>query len=182
MSASASPVRGEPADSRAYPARPLLAVSVAVFRDGRVLLARRAAPPLAGAWSLPGGLVERGETLHEAVRRELAEETGAIARDPFFTTHHEVIARDDAGDVARHYVIAVFAGAWAGDDPAGASRPDAGADAPVTGWFVPGDIAGLEATPGLGDVVARAAAVLVGSVSAGSVSAGPVPAGSGRGA
>ena len=71
----------KPADSdpRAYPKMPLLAVSAAVFRDGRVLIAKRGRPPLDGIWSLPGGLVEPGETLAEAAAREVLEETGVEA-------------------------------------------------------------------------------------------------------
>jgi ADP-ribose pyrophosphatase YjhB (NUDIX family) len=60
-------------EDRLYPARPILAVSVAVFREGRVLVGRRARPPMAGRFSLPGGVVEVGETLVEAAARELYE-------------------------------------------------------------------------------------------------------------
>ena len=67
------------AESRAYPTRPFLAASIAVFRDGQVLLAERAAPPAARLFSLPGGLVEPGESLQEAALRELEEETGVEA-------------------------------------------------------------------------------------------------------
>ena len=63
------------ADARAYPTRPFLAVSAAIVREGRVLVARRARPPANGVFSLPGGVVEAGETLHEAVKREVIEET-----------------------------------------------------------------------------------------------------------
>jgi ADP-ribose pyrophosphatase YjhB (NUDIX family) len=57
------------ASSRTYPARPYLAVSAAIFRDGRLLIVRRARPPAHGLFTLPGGGVELGETLHEAVSR-----------------------------------------------------------------------------------------------------------------
>ncbi len=159
MSAPATPVAGGDADARAYPAYPLVAVSIAVFRQGQVLLARRAAPPAAGLWSLPGGLVEPGETLHDAALRELAEETGVRARDAVFAANHEVIMRDDAGAVSRHYVIAVFAAAWAGDGAA--TEPS------HAGWFGENDIAGLETTPGLAAIVARAGAALADARSGG---------------
>ena len=72
-------------DARAYPTRPFLAVSAAIVRDGRVLVVRRARAPANGLFSLPGGVVEAGETLHEAVIREISEET-AIAIEPEIAT------------------------------------------------------------------------------------------------
>ena len=62
-------------EGRSYPARPILAVSAAIIRGGKVLVVRRARPPAAGLYTLPGGGVEVGETLIEAVRREVREET-----------------------------------------------------------------------------------------------------------
>ena len=100
------------AGDRAYPARPILAASIAVFRNGRVLLARRARPPGAGRFSLPGGLVEVGETLEEAALRELREEVAVEARVLRFNRHVEVIERDADGRVERHFVVASFVGAW----------------------------------------------------------------------
>lgn len=64
---------------REFPTQPLIGVGGVVFDDlGRVLLVRRAREPLLGHWSLPGGLLELGETLKEGVRREVAEETGLL--------------------------------------------------------------------------------------------------------
>jgi len=63
-------------DARAYPERPYLAVSAAIVRDGKILVVRRARAPARGLYSLPGGVVEIGETLTEAVTREVSEETG----------------------------------------------------------------------------------------------------------
>ena len=59
------------ADVRAYPDRPFLAVSAAIIRDGRVLVARRARAPALDIWTMPGGVVEQGETLTEALKREI---------------------------------------------------------------------------------------------------------------
>jgi 8-oxo-dGTP diphosphatase len=80
--------------SRLYPERPILAASVAVFRDGRVLLAARTAPPYDQVFSLPGGLVEPGESLEQAALRELTEETGVTAGIVGFAGHVEIIERD----------------------------------------------------------------------------------------
>ena|SRR5690348_9089562 len=110
--------------SRRYPDRPYLGVSVAVWRDGAVLLVKRGRPPLAGYWSFPGGGVELGERLEEAARREVLEEAGieiAIVRQ---IDRAEIIVRDADGRVERHYVLIVFAGrpvsgdVRAGDDAA----------------------------------------------------------------
>lgn len=110
---AALPVSGAgDGDGRLYPARPLLAASLAVIRGDRVLLAQRAAPPLAGRFTLPGGLVEPGEALAEAARREMREEVGVEARIIGFNRHVEVIEHDSEGRVMRHYVIASFVGAW----------------------------------------------------------------------
>ena len=69
--------------SRTYPTRPYLAVSAAIFRDGKVLIVRRARPPAHGLYTLPGGGVELGETLEDAVIREVREETALeVAPNP----------------------------------------------------------------------------------------------------
>ena len=61
---------------REYPERPLVGVGGVVILEGRALLIKRGGPPLEGEWSIPGGMLELGETLDQGVRRELAEETG----------------------------------------------------------------------------------------------------------
>ncbi len=83
------------ADSaRIYPTRPYLAVSAAIFRDGQVLIVRRARPPAHGLYTLPGGGVELGETLEQAVVREIREET-ALAIEPVeLVGFRQAIVRD----------------------------------------------------------------------------------------
>ena len=111
------------ANSRLYPTRPILAASIAVFREGRVLLAERVNPPAANCFSLPGGLVETGETLEAAARRELMEETGVSARILGFNAHVEVIEPDTEGRFTRHFVVCSFVGTWIAGE--GATGPEA---------------------------------------------------------
>ena len=68
-------------DPRAYPDRPFLAVSAVIVRDGKILIVRRARPPAQDRYTLPGGVVEVGETLIEAITREVEEET-ALSIEP----------------------------------------------------------------------------------------------------
>jgi ADP-ribose pyrophosphatase YjhB (NUDIX family) len=93
--------------------RPELAVSAAIFRDHhRVLLVRRARPPANGLWTLPGGRVEIGETLVEAVRREVAEETGLTIDVVDLAGYREIILGEAVADRGRHFVILPFAARW----------------------------------------------------------------------
>lgn len=139
------------ADDRTYPARPILAASIAVFREGRVLIATRTKPPGAGVWSLPGGLVEVGETLEEAALRELMEEVGVQARIVDFNRHVQRVDRDEKGRVRHHFVVASFVGAWA------AGEPQTGPEAGEVRWVNPRDLGDLPTTPHLGRILARAA-------------------------
>ncbi len=124
--------------SRLYPDRPLLAASLAVFRDDRVLLAQRFAAPLADRFTLPGGVVEPGETLEQAALREMFEEVGVTARIIGFNRHVELIEYDGDGAVKRHYVIASFVGEWIAGDG------DIGPEAKAVVWV---DRASVETLP-----------------------------------
>lgn len=138
------------ADARSYPTRPFLAVSAAIIRDGQILLVRRARPPAQGLFSLPGGVVEAGETLEEAVAREVSEETGLAIEPVALAGFREAIARDDAGRVERHFVILPFAARWlAGEVKLNEELAEAR-------WLEPSAIAGLPTTAGLGEIVAKA--------------------------
>ena len=81
-----------------------------------MLLGARRAGPYSGVFSLPGGLVETGETLEEAALREVEEETGVRGEIVAFNGWREVINRDGEGRVHRHYVIASFAARWVSGD------------------------------------------------------------------
>jgi len=96
------------ADRRLFPLHPAPAVSIAVFRGDEVLLASRTRAPYAGLFTLPGGLVETGETLESAALRELREETGVLARLVGFNQPVQFIARDASGRVEHHYIILSF--------------------------------------------------------------------------
>lgn len=135
---------------RLYPASPRLAASIAVFRHNRVLLATRTRPPYAGAFSLPGGLVELGETLAEAALRELREEVDVEARITGFNRHIESIERDENGAIRQHYVIASFVAEWVHGE--GTEGPEAGAIL----WAAPDDLSHLVTTPRLAEIVASA--------------------------
>ena len=100
------------ADDRLYPQRPYLAVSAAILRDGKVLIVRRARKPALGVYTLPGGVVEAGETLEEAVRREVREETALDIEPVALAGHREVIIRDAQARTERHFVILCFASRW----------------------------------------------------------------------
>jgi 8-oxo-dGTP diphosphatase len=139
-------------DDRVFPARPILAVSAAVFRDGRVLIVRRARAPMIGHFSLPGGVVEVGETLAEAVARELEEEVGVSARIIAFNRHVEAIAHG-GNRVRTHFVIASFVAHWT----AGAARVSDEVDA--IDWIDPDGAPPSPTTPGLGEILASAARI-----------------------
>jgi len=90
---------------RRYPKHPLVGVGALIFEGGRILLAERGKEPLKGWWSLPGGLVETGETLRDAVCREVLEETGLVVEPAGLFEIFERIMRDDAGAAEYHYVL-----------------------------------------------------------------------------
>ena len=91
--------------ARQYPAHPLLGVGAIIFKDDTVLLVERAGEPLKGWWSIPGGLLETGETLEAAVRREVREETGLIVEVVLRFDIFERIMRDAEGRAEYHYVL-----------------------------------------------------------------------------
>jgi 8-oxo-dGTP diphosphatase len=137
---------------RLFPARPILAVSAAVFREGRALIIRRAQAPLLGHFSLPGGGVEVGETLAAALARELIEEVGIEAEIVAFNRHVEAIYRE--GDRIRmHFVIASFVARWIRGEPRLSDEVD------EVEWVDPAGPLPSPTTPELGEVLARAARI-----------------------
>jgi 8-oxo-dGTP diphosphatase len=141
-------------DSRSYPERPILAVSAAIFRDGKVLIIRRGRPPGKGIYTLPGGVVETGEALMDAAVREVREETGLEIEPVALAGHREVIVRDPGGRAARHFVVMCFAARWLSGEP-GTSEEIAEA-----GWRDPSSLGGLSTTEGLAEIIADAEAII----------------------
>ena len=103
--------------AREYPSRPLVGLGVVLLRRDAVLLVRRGKPPAAGAWSIPGGAQELGETAEAGARRELLEETGLHAGPLHLAAQVDSITRDPAGAVQFHYTILDFAARWTGGTP-----------------------------------------------------------------
>jgi ADP-ribose pyrophosphatase YjhB (NUDIX family) len=138
-------------DDRIFPARPILAVSAAIFRDGKVLVVRRARHPALGVYTLPGGVVEAGETLTEAVAREVLEETGLVITPVTLAGHREAISHATDGRAERHFVILCFASRWVSGEVVLNDELD------DHRWVAPAEIEGLKTTEGLAAIVAAAA-------------------------
>jgi len=138
------------AEPRTYPTRPYLAVSAAIFRAERVLIVRRARPPAQGLYTLPGGVVELGESLIEAVVREVREETGLAIEPVALAGYREALARDAAGRIERHFVILPFAARWLSGELA------LNEELAEARWLLPSELSGLTTTEGLADIVAAA--------------------------
>jgi ADP-ribose pyrophosphatase YjhB (NUDIX family) len=141
-------------ESRAYPQRPFLAVSAAIIHEDRALIVRRAKPPSGGLYTLPGGVVEAGETLHTALKREVLEETAVTIEPVALAGHREIIGRDDDGRVARHFVVMAFACRWISGEPV------LNEELAEAQWLKRAKIPSLQTTEGLAEIVAAAFDIL----------------------
>jgi ADP-ribose pyrophosphatase YjhB (NUDIX family) len=135
---------------RHYPEQPVVGVGAVLFRGEEVLLVRRGQEPARGAWSLPGGLVELGETLEEALRRELREETGLTVKVLGVSAVLERIYRDPDGGIPYHYVLVDFLC----DGQGGELRP--GSDITAARFVPLTELAGLELPEFTAGVIRRA--------------------------
>ncbi len=126
--------------------RPQLAVSAAIFRDGKVLLVRRARSPGKGFYSLPGGRVEFAESLHQALTREVDEETGLEIDIVGLAGWREVLPSAGGG----HYVIMSFAARWRANEPVLNDEHD------DFKWLAPSALGDLRLTGGLPEVLEAA--------------------------
>ncbi|MFL6790200.1 MAG: NUDIX hydrolase [Bradyrhizobium sp.] len=129
------------------PTHPQLAVSGAIFRDGKLLLVRRARSPGKGFYSLPGGRVEFGESLHSALHREVDEETGLKIDIVGLAGWREVLPGNSGGG---HYLIMSFAARWAAREVLLNDEHD------DFKWLPPDALGDLKVTGGLLEVIAAA--------------------------
>jgi ADP-ribose pyrophosphatase YjhB (NUDIX family) len=139
-----------PEDDRRYPKRPIVGVGAIILRRDRILMAQRGKEPLKGWWSLPGGALEIGESLKDAVRREVCEETGLEIRPLGVLEIFERIIRDATGAPEYHYVLIDFMCRVTG----GTLR--AGDDVCQVEWVRRRDLTTLRITEGTLGVIERA--------------------------
>jgi 8-oxo-dGTP diphosphatase len=122
---------------------PRIGVLAVVPRDGRCHLVLRAKPPAEGFWGFPGGSQEWGETVYDAARRELLEETGIVADSPRLLTVLDTIDRDESGVIRHHFTLVAVRLRWISGEGVAAS------DAAATGWFGPEDLGAIPVLPGV---------------------------------
>ena len=122
---------------REYPDSPLVGVGAVIIEDGRVLLVKRGHPPLAGEWSIPGGVLEIGETMREAAVREAREETCLTVEPAELLGVYDRVLRDDAGRIRYHFVLIDFL------CRAVKGKAEAADDADEVHWFTPAETEGL---------------------------------------
>ena len=138
---------------REYPESPLVGVGAVIVDDhreeNRVLLIRRGTVPLLGEWSLPGGVLECGETLREAVVREAREETGLVVETVEMLGVYERLIRGDEGRMRYHYVLIDFLCRPVGGDL------KAGSDATDVRWFTRDELPTLNLAYDANDVVLK---------------------------
>lgn len=135
---------------REYPEVPLIGVGVVILDAGKVLLVKRGAPPSQGKWSLPGGLVQLGESAEAAAVREVEEECGLRVRLLGLAGVIDRITRDAQGRVRYHFVLVDYAAV----PESGTAR--AGSDAAEVRWVPVGELDGYETTDGLAAMIERA--------------------------
>lgn len=122
----------------------------AIVTGGRLVLVQRAHEPYRGWWGLPGGAVELGETVAEALEREVREETGLVVTPRGFLALRDAIGRDSASGVRYHYVILFFLAEFLG------GKLRAGDDAARAEWVAQGDLGRYNLVPGAEDIIRMA--------------------------
>jgi 8-oxo-dGTP diphosphatase len=132
---------------REYPDAPLVGVGAIIIEQDRVMLVKRAHPPLAGEWSIPGGALELGETLRQAAAREALEETGFVVEVAELLGVYDRILRDADGRVRYHYVLIDFLCRRI------AGEPQAAGDAAEARWFTRGEVSQLSLAEDTAEVI-----------------------------
>jgi 8-oxo-dGTP diphosphatase len=141
-------------DDRRYPSRPFLGVGALIFEASNILLVERAKEPLKGYWSLPGGILETGEKLEDAIRREVLEETGLEVEPLSIFEIFERIMPDEAGRAEYHYVLIDYL-----CRPVG-GRLQAASDVSRAAWVAEQNLGEYRLTEGTLAVIERAFAKL----------------------
>lgn len=134
---------------REYPDNPFIGVGAVIVQNNHVLLIRRGTPPLLGEWSLPGGVLECGETLRDAVAREAREETGLLVETGEMLGVYERIIPGDDGRVRYHFVLLDFLCRATGGEL------KAGSDAADVRWFAREELPALNLAFDANEVVVK---------------------------
>lgn len=137
-------------DDRRYPQRPIVGVGALIFQRGRILMAQRGKEPLKGWWSLPGGALELGESLHDGVCREVREETGLEIEPRRVFEIFERIMRDAEGQPEYHYVLIDYLCRVRG------GTLQAGDDVCAVAWLTLAEVKALQITEGTLAVIEKA--------------------------
>ena len=126
--------------NRRYPTQPVVGVGAIILRDGKILLEQRGNAPARGQWSIPGGVVEVGESLENALLRELDEETGLKGRDPKLLDVVDQVHLDKEGKIEYHFVIIDYLAKASGE-------PKAASDAAQLRWVPFPEVESYDLTP-----------------------------------
>ena len=135
--------------NREFPELPLVGVGSVIIQDGRVLLVKRAHPPIQGQWSIPGGVLEVGEMVRDAAIREAREETGLAVEPGELLGVYDRILYDPDHRVQYHYVLIDFLCRQVGGTLLAAS------DAAEVRWFAPEELPALNLAPDTQDVIQK---------------------------
>lgn len=122
---------------REHPKQPLIGVGALIVEDGRIVLIKRGKAPLVGEWSIPGGMLELGETLRQGAEREALEETGLVVRATELLGVFDRVVPDAEGKIIYHYVLIDFLCERV------SGELQAGADAADARWYKPEEVAEL---------------------------------------
>ena len=134
---------------REFPDVPLVGVGAIIIDENRVVLVKRAHPPLQAQWSIPGGVLEVGELVREAAVREAREETGLIVEPGELLGVYDRVLRDVEQRVQYHYVLIDFLCRRVGGEII------AGSDAAEVCWFAVEDLSALNLAADTQDVIQK---------------------------